>query len=83
MNRGVSCVSCHGRVDQMEVVFQNEPLSMGWCLDCHRAPEDYLRPPSEVTTMGFEPPANQKELNLERIEAEGIYPPEDCSGCHY
>jgi hypothetical protein len=83
VNVGVGCETCHGRVDQMEVVFQAEPLSMGWCLECHRAPEASLRPPSEVTTMGYEPPDNQEELNLERIEVEGIYPPVDCSGCHY
>ncbi len=44
VTRGVSCVSCHGRVDRMEEVFQQEPLSMGWCLDCHRAPAKNLRP---------------------------------------
>ena len=38
VNRGISCQSCHGRVDQMEVVYQAEPHSMGWCLECHRAP---------------------------------------------
>jgi len=80
---GVGCESCHGRIDKMEVVAQQEPLSMGWCLECHRAPEEYLRPPSEVTTMGFMPASNQTDLNLERIDAEGIYPPTDCSGCHY
>ena len=80
---GVGCESCHGRIDQMEVVSQQEPLSMGWCLTCHRSPEEYLRPPNEVTTMGFLPAENQIELNLERIETEGIRPPTDCSGCHY
>jgi hypothetical protein len=44
VTRGVGCVSCHGRVDLMEVVRQEEPLSMGWCLDCHRNPEPELRP---------------------------------------
>lgn len=80
---GVGCETCHGRIDQMEVVQQMEPLSMGWCLDCHRAPEKYLRPPDEVTTMGFTPAADQVEQNLQRIESEGILPPTDCSGCHY
>ena len=44
VNRGVGCVECHGRIDKMEVVYQAEPLSMGWCLECHRAPEQHLRP---------------------------------------
>src|SRR5512143_1861260 len=51
VTRGVGCVSCHGRIDQMEEVFQKEPLSMGWCLTCHRDPEPNLRPPDEVTNM--------------------------------
>lgn len=80
---GVGCETCHGRVDQMPEVVQSKPLSMGWCLECHRAPEEFLRPPEEVTTMGFEPATDQIEQNLQRIEDEGIYPPTDCSGCHY
>jgi len=83
VNVGVGCETCHGRIDLMEVVSQKEPLSMGWCLQCHRSPEKYLRPPSEVTTMGFEPASNQTELNRQRIEVESISPPTDCSGCHY
>jgi hypothetical protein len=46
VQRGVGCASCHGRVDKMEVVFQHETLSMGWCLNCHRSPYGNLRPPS-------------------------------------
>ncbi|MGB0680051.1 MAG: cytochrome c3 family protein, partial [Polyangiales bacterium] len=48
---GVGCVSCHGRIDKMEVVRQDQPLSMGWCLECHRNPGPHLRPPDEVTNM--------------------------------
>ena len=83
VNVGVGCETCHGRIDQMVVVSQQEPLSMGWCLDCHRAPEEQLRPPEEVTTMGYVPPENHVELNLERIRQEGIRPPQNCSACHY
>jgi hypothetical protein len=50
---GVSCVECHGRVDRMEVVTQVQPLSMSWCLDCHRAPEKVLRPKDQVTNLGW------------------------------
>lgn len=83
INVGVGCETCHGRVDQMPEVVQREPLSMGWCLECHRSPEEFLRPPDRVTAMGFVPAVDQIEQNLQRIEAEGIYPPTDCSGCHY
>lgn len=83
VNKGVGCETCHGRIDQMEVVYQAEPLSMGWCLDCHRQPEKYLRPNDEVTTMGYTQPANFIERNLERIRDQGIQPPTNCSACHY
>jgi hypothetical protein len=62
INRGVSCVSCHGRVDQMEVVYQHESFAMKWCLDCHREPELALRPLDKVTNLGWQPPTNGKEL---------------------
>jgi hypothetical protein len=82
---GVGCETCHGRVDKMgeEGVYQAEPLSMGWCLECHRQPELYLRPNEEVTTMGYVQPANFVDRNLERIREEGIQPPTNCSACHY
>jgi hypothetical protein len=51
VRRGIGCVSCHGRIDRMEVVYQAERLSMGWCLDCHRAPEQHLRPLDQITSM--------------------------------
>jgi len=82
-NNGVGCESCHGRIDQMEVVFQAEPLSMSWCLECHRNPEQFLRPNDEITTMGYEYPDDFVEQNLQRINAEGIQPPTNCSACHY
>ena len=53
VNRGVSCTSCHGQVDQMEVVYQAQNHSMGWCLECHRAPENHLRPLESVYDMKF------------------------------
>ena len=83
VNNGVGCETCHGRIDQMEVVRQVEPLSMGWCLECHRQPELYLRPNEEVTTMGYVQPADFVERNLERVRLEHIEPPTNCSACHY
>jgi menaquinone reductase, multiheme cytochrome c subunit len=52
-NKGIGCVSCHGRVDHMEVVYQNQPLNMAWCLDCHRQPEKFLRPVEQITNLGW------------------------------
>jgi len=82
LNAGVGCFSCHGNVAQMEVVTQNQPLSMSWCLDCHRAPENSLRPASEVTNMNWAPPANQMEFAAQVIKEKRLKPPTDCSGCH-
>ena len=53
LHAGVGCASCHGRVDQMEVVRQVQPLSMGWCLDCHRNPAPNIRPKDQVTNLGW------------------------------
>ena len=76
---GVGCTSCHGRIDQMEVVWQEEPLSMGWCLECHREPENHLRPVEEVTNMNYQ---HKMDIALKIKEQKKINPPEHCSGCH-
>ncbi len=59
---GVGCSTCHGNVAQMDVVQQMEPLSMSWCLDCHRNPDMFLRPHDQITNMDWTPPENQLEL---------------------
>lgn len=90
VTRGVSCVECHGRVDQMEKVTQVESLSMGWCLDCHRNPVDRLRPPSEVTNLAWSAddlPEDEREALRahfqELVDTKQINPPTtSCSGCH-
>jgi menaquinone reductase, multiheme cytochrome c subunit len=83
VTRGVGCVSCHGRVDQMEEVYQHQPLSMGWCLDCHRAPEKNLRPPAEVTNMNWKAPGGDAVAFGKTLrEQNHINPPTDCSTCH-
>lgn len=82
VNVGVGCESCHGRVDRMEVVYQAEPLSMGWCLDCHREPEKHVRPVDEVTTMGYEV-ENQLEVGRELVAKHNIKAPTYCQACHY
>ena len=83
VTRGVGCATCHGRIDKMETVFQAEPLSMGWCLECHRKPELYLRPVEEVTNMSYVPPGgDQLSLGLRLKEEYNINPSTDCSTCH-
>lgn len=84
VRQGVGCETCHGRIDQMEVVAKAQPLQMSWCLDCHREPERFLRPRSEVFTMGWAPPGDQAELGAQLVEAYGIHVASlsDCSVCH-
>jgi hypothetical protein len=77
LSAGVGCATCHGRIDQMEVVTLQSPLSMSWCLDCHRNPEPNLRPVSEITNMEWERPRDG-QIELARY----VLPPETCSGCH-
>ncbi|HET8933956.1 MAG TPA: cytochrome c3 family protein [Polyangiales bacterium] len=75
---GVGCVSCHGRVDQMDVVRQDKPLSMGWCLECHRDPTPNLRPKDQITNMTWTPTAEQAA----QFAQATVRGPEHCSGCH-
>ncbi len=85
VSRGVSCVECHGRIDKMEVVYQHEPLNMGWCLECHRNPTDNLRDPSEVTNLGwtFEGTMDERDAYTAYLEEMNkIHPGQDCSVCH-
>jgi hypothetical protein len=81
VNVGVGCKECHGRIDQMVVVRQAEPLSMGWCLDCHRNPAPHLRPLDKITDMTWTPDDAWTHTAVER--AAKLKPPTvACSGCH-
>jgi hypothetical protein len=82
VSAGVSCVSCHGRVDQMAEVRQAQPLSMAWCLDCHRNPAPHLRPRELVTRLDWQPDRSPAEVGRELMAANEIHPPTNCSGCH-
>jgi hypothetical protein len=85
VRQGVGCATCHGRVDQMPLTYQAAPLLMEWCLDCHRAPEKYLRPRDQVFNMAYEPPANQLDLGRRLKQDYGISTVEhmtSCSVCH-
>jgi hypothetical protein len=84
VNRGVSCYSCHGQVNEMPVVFHAESQSMAWCLDCHRAPEKHLRPVEQVFNLDWRPqsPEAQREQGLQFVKDWNVRPPLSCSGCH-
>lgn len=82
VNAGVSCVTCHGRVDKMEVVYQNEPLSMSWCVDCHKAPEAHLRPKEFITKLDWIPKEDPVSLGKKLRAHRNLNPKQDCSTCH-
>jgi hypothetical protein len=82
VRRGVGCVSCHGRIDTVDVVSQVEPLSMGWCLECHRKPERHLRPPEYVTRLDWVPEEEQLILGRRLREDYAVNPRTGCATCH-
>src|SRR5215213_6164627 len=63
--KGIGCSSCHGAVDRMNLMYQASPLTMEWCLNCHRAPEKYIRPRDQVFNMAYVPPKNQEALGAQ------------------
>ncbi len=82
VEHGVGCVSCHGRIDRMEMVQQDEPLNMAWCLDCHRRPEAYVRPLDQVTVMDWVPNEDQTTLGRRLVRDLDVKTSTDCSTCH-
>ncbi len=85
VTRGVSCVECHGRIDKMEVVYQHETLSMGWCLNCHREPVLRVRDPGLVTNLGWGAdldPEQRRQIGQRWIDVNQIAPSQNCSTCH-
>lgn len=81
--KGIGCVSCHGRVDRMPLTARTQSLSMKWCLDCHRAPEKYLRPHNRVFSMDWQA---QDQIKLGKVLIARYHIDKrrltDCSVCH-
>jgi len=82
VKKGIGCESCHGRVDQMPLTVQENSLQMEWCINCHRNPEKYVRPRSEITTMGYRPPVPQSVMGPQLVKEYGINSLTSCSTCH-
>jgi hypothetical protein len=82
--KGIGCVTCHGQVDRMPLVWQEHDLFMKWCLDCHRDPARFVRPREEVFNMNYQPPTEQLTYGRELVERYGIRTAHltDCSICH-
>ena len=82
VNKGVGCETCHGRIDKMPLTWQKSSLQMEWCLDCHRHPEQYVRPREAVFQMGYEPPGDQETLGQQLVKEYKIQSLTSCSTCH-
>jgi hypothetical protein len=82
VKKGMGCETCHGRIDEMPLTRQVQSLQMEWCLDCHRNPEQFIRPRSEVFTMGYQPPVPQSVQAARLIEEYAVAPNTSCSTCH-
>lgn len=83
--KGVGCVTCHGRVDQMGAIEQASPLTMAWCLDCHRNPKPNLRPQEFITALDWQPPAEPAaaaRLGDELATEYDVHSRVSCSTCH-
>ena len=82
VKKGMGCETCHGRVDEMPLMVQEQSLQMEWCINCHRAPEQFVRPRSEIFTMGYRPPVPQSVVGPDLVREYGIQPSTTCSTCH-
>jgi len=82
VNKGFSCATCHGRVDQMPLIWKVNTLFMNWCLDCHKNPEKYIRPKEEVFNMAYQPKEDQMVLGARLVKEYNVRKLTDCSVCH-
>jgi hypothetical protein len=85
VKKGVGCATCHGRVDEMPLMYQHATLQMSWCIDCHRNPAKYVRPRDQVYNMAWEPPSNDPGLGARLVQEYKIASVEQltsCSTCH-
>jgi hypothetical protein len=84
VNRGISCVECHGQINKMDEVQHAQPLGMTFCLDCHRHPETKLRPPDKVTDLNWKPesPEQQRQFGTQAMKNWRVEAMDNCSACH-
>jgi cytochrome c7-like protein/class III cytochrome C family protein len=81
VHKGIGCVTCHGRIDKMQLTAKGQTLQMEWCLNCHRHPEQFVRPREHVFEMDWQP-EDQAALGPELVQKYDIHPRTSCSACH-
>jgi len=82
VSKGVGCTTCHGQVDRMPLMWQEQSLQMEWCLNCHRNPDRYVRPRSAVFSVNYQAPPDQLELGARLVADYEIQKLTSCSTCH-
>jgi Cytochrome c7 and related cytochrome c len=82
VHKGVGCATCHGRVDQMPLMWREHTLYMEWCLECHRNPERFVRPREQVFSMDWQSPADQIAFGEKLVQEYKIERLTSCSVCH-
>jgi hypothetical protein len=82
VHKGVGCTTCHGQVDRMPLMRQEQSLQMEWCLECHRSPERFVRPREAVFSVDYVPPADQLDLGKRLVAEYQIQKLTSCSTCH-
>lgn len=82
IKKGVGCETCHGRIDEQPLTWQEPSLQMRWCLDCHRNPEKNLRPRDQITTMGYVPKEPQEVLGARLVKEYHVQKLDTCWTCH-
>jgi hypothetical protein len=82
VRKGVGCVTCHGQVDQMPLMWREHTLHMEWCLHCHRRPDLFIRPLDRVFDMAWQPPANQAAAGQKLADQLSVRSKTDCYACH-
>ena len=80
--KGIGCTTCHGPVGEMSLTWRQASLQMKWCLECHRNPERYVRPRSEVYSIDWHRPADQDERGRQLVQDYHIKKLTDCNTCH-
>ena len=83
--KGIGCSTCHGQVDQMPLMWKTNTLQMMWCIDCHKNPEQNIRPRDQVFNMKYQQPSDQAKLGAELVEKYHVNKRQltNCSVCHY
>jgi hypothetical protein len=84
VNRGIGCVECHGKINEMDVVTQMKPFSMGFCLDCHRDPAAHVRQKADIFNLDSKTVSEVegRDAAVKFVHNWNIKPPQSCSGCH-